>query len=156
MGYGLWVMSYEFELWGIVLLEIHFLKFASCVLNLCSMLIFLQKRIRSFVYAFRGIGLLFRTQGNAQVHAVAVLVIAAMGFWLHLAAWEWCAIIGCMALVLATEAINTALELLTDLVSPDYHPLAGKAKDVAAAAVLLSVLLCGIIWGIIFLPKIFA
>lgn len=116
---------------------------------------YLKKRIESFGYAFKGIATLFKTEAHAQVHLVALVVISLMGFWLGLSATEWCLILICMALVLCAEAINTALEALTDLVSPDHHPLAGKAKDVAAGAVLLSVIFCGVVWGIIFLPKLF-
>jgi len=56
-------------------------------------------------------------------------------------------------MVLAAEAFNTALENLTDLVSPDHHPLAGKAKDLAAGAVLLTAMCTAIVGTIIFLPK---
>jgi diacylglycerol kinase (ATP) len=57
-------------------------------------------------------------------------------------------------LVLLAEGMNTAVEMVVDLVSSEIHPLAGKAKDVAAGAVLLSVLVCGGVWGIICLPKL--
>jgi diacylglycerol kinase len=69
---------------------------------------------------------------------------------------EWVALVICIVLVLALEAVNTALEYLTDLVSPEYHPLAGKAKDVAAAAVLIAAI--GAVWvGIlIFMPYLSA
>ena len=118
------------------------------------MLTYIKKRLKSFTYAFKGIGILFGTQPNAQIHLVAVLVIVGLGFILNLSPTEWCLIIICMALVLLAEGMNTALEFLTDLASPDFHPLAGKAKDVAAGAVLLSVIICGIVWGIIYIPKI--
>jgi diacylglycerol kinase len=117
---------------------------------------YLRARIASFGYAIKGIGILFQTQANAQIHALAVIVITALGLYLGLEFWEWCVIILCMTIVLLAEALNTALEYLVDLTSPDYHPLAGKAKDVAAGAVLLSVILCGVAWSIIFLPKIVA
>ncbi len=115
---------------------------------------FLTGRLKSFIYAFKGIFYVFRSQKNAQVHAIAIPVIAIWGYYLGLARWEWCAICLCMALVLSLEAINTAIESIIDLVSPEYHELAGRAKDVAAGAVLLAVIFCGIVWGIIFLPKI--
>ena len=57
---------------------------------------------------------------------------------MHLSALEWCAIVLALSLVWAAEGLNTALERLTDLVSPGFHPLAGKAKDLAAGAVLLA------------------
>ncbi len=116
---------------------------------------YLYKRMKSFEYAFKGIATLFTTQPNAQIHLVAVIVIVIMGVVVGLDDWEWCSIILCIALVLVSEALNTALEFLTDLTSPDYHPLAGKAKDVAAGAVLISVIICGVVWGIIFIPKLF-
>jgi len=118
-------------------------------------LAFVKGRWRSFGYAFKGIATLFTTQTNARIHLIAVLVITGLGLYLKLDATEWCHIIICMALVITTEAINTAIEFIVDLISPDYHHLAGKAKDVAAAAVLLSVIICGIVWGIIFIPKIY-
>ena len=117
---------------------------------------YFRARMAGFGYAIRGIAILFRTQAHAQIHASAVVIITALGFLLDLHGLEWCAILLCMALVLLAEALNTALEFLVDLVSPDFHPLAGRVKDVAAGAVLLSVIFCGIVWGIIFLPKIFA
>lgn len=116
---------------------------------------FIIGRIKSFGYAFKGIGLLFSTQKNAQVHLLALIIIVLWGFYLGLNRMEWCAICICIALVLMAEAMNTAIEFLVDLVSPDYNPLAGKIKDVAAGAVLLCVIVCGVVWGIIFLPKIF-
>lgn len=119
------------------------------------MLHFISKRLKSFVYAFKGIADLFMTQGNAQVHLLATFVIAMLGKYLGLNATEWCLILICMALVISLEAMNTAIEYIVDKVSPEFHPLAGKAKDVAAGAVLIAVILGGIVWGIIFLPKIF-
>jgi diacylglycerol kinase len=116
---------------------------------------FIEGRIRSFGYAFKGIWVLFSTQKNAQVHLLALIIIALWGGYLGLDKMEWCAICICIALVLMAEAMNTAIEFLVDLVSPQYNPLAGKIKDVAAGAVLLCVMVCGVVWAIIFLPKIF-
>lgn len=112
-------------------------------------------RFRSFPHAFRGIGWMINTQGNAQVHVLAAALITAMGFWLRISSWEWCCILICMAMVLAAEAVNTAIEQLTDLVSPEHHPLAGRAKDVAAGAVLICVMFGALVWGIVFVPKLY-
>ncbi len=114
---------------------------------------YIKSRIRSFGYAINGIFFLFRTQANAQIHLLAVVLITALGLWLGLSGTEWCLITLCMGLVIALEAVNTAIEQVVDLASPEHHPLAGKAKDVAAGAVLLSVIFCAVVWGIIFLPK---
>ncbi|HNM27672.1 MAG TPA: diacylglycerol kinase family protein, partial [Saprospiraceae bacterium] len=100
----------------------------------------IRRRIASFRYAFQGLGDLFRSQVNARIHLAAVVVVAGAGIYFHISAMEWVALVLCMSGVIALEALNTALEYLTDLVSPDPHPLAGKAKDVAAAAVLIMAL----------------
>jgi diacylglycerol kinase (ATP) len=116
----------------------------------------LKKRINSLLYAFQGLKILFQTQPNAQIHlTVAILVVLAGGYW-GLQSWEWVALALCIGLVLALEALNTAIEFLTDLVSPDYHPLAGKAKDVAAAAVLIAALSTVAVGIMIFGKKIWA
>ncbi|MEL6670843.1 MAG: diacylglycerol kinase family protein [Bacteroidota bacterium] len=120
------------------------------------MIDFFKGRLRSFGYAFQGIGILFKSQVNAKIHLLAIILIVALGFYLGLTAAEWCWIVLCMGFVLCMEAINTALEFLVDLVSPERNPLAGKVKDVAAGAVLLSVIFAAVVWGIIFLPKLLA
>ena len=97
----------------------------------------LRRRIASFHFALQGVADLLRSQPNARIHIAAAAAVAA-GFYFRIASWEWVAVIFCIVLVIALEAVNTALEYLTDLASPDFHPLAGKAKDVAAAAVLVA------------------
>lgn len=115
---------------------------------------YLVNRIKSFKWAFKGLFDLFRNHPNAQIHLLAVLVVSGAGIFLGLSAIEWCLVLLCMVLVIGMEAMNTALEYLTDLVSPDYHPLAAKAKDVAAGAVLICAIGAVGIAAIIFLPKI--
>ena len=113
-----------------------------------------RRRANSFRYAFQGLADLLRNQPNARIHlAVAVAVIVA-GFFFRISRSEWLAVVFCIVLVFAFEAMNTALEYLTDLVSPEFHPLAGKAKDAAAAAVLISAAGAVAVGLIIFLPKI--
>lgn len=98
---------------------------------------FLQQRWRSFGYAFKGLATLFRTQAHAWIHLVATVVVVTLGLFFGVETWEWIVLILCITLVIAAEAFNTAIEFLTDLASPDFHPLAGHAKDTAAAAVLI-------------------
>lgn len=117
---------------------------------------FWKKRLLSFRYAFQGMADLLRSQPNARIHIVVAVLTAGAGAYLHLATWEWVAVTGCIATVLAFEAMNTALEHLTDLVSPEYHPLAGRAKDAAAAAVLIAAIGAVVVGGLIFFPKIWA
>jgi diacylglycerol kinase len=114
----------------------------------------LRERIKSFSYALKGIVTLFSSQANARIHAVALVIAVSFGFYFKIDKTEWLAITLIAALVLSAEAMNTAVEFVVDLVSPDYHPLAGKAKDVAAAAVLLAAFGAVIVGLIIFLPRI--
>ena len=119
-----------------------------------SYIVSIKKRIKSFGFAFKGVATLFKTQPNARIHLMAILLVTVAGFLLKVSTTEWCFIVMSFALVLAAEALNTAVEFVVDLVSPDYHPLAGKAKDVAAAAVLITAIGAVIIGIIIFLPKL--
>ncbi len=114
----------------------------------------LSKRLQSFVHATRGLLLLFRTEANAQIHLIVLIGVSAAGWFFGLSTSEWIAILLCFALVISFEAINTALEKLTDLASPEVHPLAGAAKDIAAGAVFWSVIIAVIIGLIIFVPKL--
>jgi diacylglycerol kinase len=98
-----------------------------------------NKFIKSVPHAFRGIMSLVRNDNNFRIHLLAVIVVIISGFWIEFSEGEWLAVILTMGGVLALEAVNTAIETVVDLVSPEYHILAKKAKDVAAGAVLLFV-----------------
>jgi diacylglycerol kinase (ATP) len=114
----------------------------------------MKKFIRGFSYAFKGLRYATATQLNFRVHLVATLIALFMGYALHISTNEWLWIILCIALVLITELLNTAIEFLTDLVSPDYHKLAGHVKDVSAGAVLVAAIFALVTGTIIFLPKL--
>ncbi len=116
---------------------------------------FIKKRIKSFGYAFQGIGNFIRKEPNAWIHCTAVVVVTSLGLYYGISATEWCIVILCFGLVLMAEAFNTAIERLVDLVSPDFHPLAGTIKDVAAGTVLLGAIAVAIVGCIIFIPYIF-
>lgn len=113
---------------------------------------YLEKRVRSFGYAFKGIATLIKTQPNAQIHAVATVLVIGGGFLLEVNRNDWLALTIAIGMVWVAEAVNTAIEFLTDLASPDHHPLAGKAKDVAAGAVLLAAIAAIVIAAIVFVP----
>ena len=98
----------------------------------------LSGRLQSFRYAARGVRLMLRSQHNAWLHAVASCCVLIVGGLCHLAITEWCWIVLAIMAVWTAEALNTALELLADVASPEFHPLVGRAKDVAAGGVLLS------------------
>ena len=95
-------------------------------------------RIRSIRCACKGIGVMISSQHNAWIHAAATIIVIVVSFYLHLTPAEWCWIILAIISVWTAEALNSAFEFLTDVASPEFHPLAEKAKDVAAGAVLIS------------------
>lgn len=97
----------------------------------------IYSRIKSFRYAFEGWGYVLRTQHNAWIHALVSVAVFILGFWLRLTRLEWAILILTILLVWMAEFMNTALEAVVDMVSPEFHPLAKVAKDVAAAAVLV-------------------
>ena len=97
----------------------------------------LRQRAQSFAYAFSGCATLLREQPNARLHLLATLVVVALGYWCELSRADWQVLLLTVALVWLAEAMNTALEYLADALHPGRHPLVGKAKDVAAAGVLL-------------------
>ncbi len=114
---------------------------------------FISRR-KSFGFAFKGISTVYKTQPNARIHLVAAIVAISAGFYFNISGTEWLFISVAIGIVWLAEAFNTALEYLTDLASPQFHALAEKAKDSAAAAVLIAAFLALVIAGIIFLPKI--
>ncbi|MEM8908036.1 MAG: diacylglycerol kinase family protein [Bacteroidota bacterium] len=114
----------------------------------------LRKRIDSFKYAFTGLADLYNTQPNVWIHTTITVLVIFAGFFFAISITEWCIIVLAIATVLSAEAFNTAIEHLTDLVSPDHHQLAGKTKDVAAAAVLIMAIGAAIVGLLIFLPYV--
>lgn len=113
-------------------------------------------RGRSFSYAFRGVGIIFKTQHNAWVHGLVAVIVILLGLCFRISPGEWAVVILSITSVLAAEAFNTAMEIDMDLTSPNYHPYAKDTKDVAAGAVLLTVVGASVVGLIIFLPKILA
>lgn len=99
---------------------------------------FLQTRVRSFQHAFSGCWFVIRTQRNAWIHALASLAVVILCAWLRCERRDWALIILAIAVVWTAEFINTALEVMVDLASPQQHRLAQIAKDVGAAAVLIA------------------
>jgi len=99
---------------------------------------FFHSRALAFKYAFQGWWYVIRTQRNAWIHAVASLIVVLLSLWLRLNAIEWAFIIISIAMVWTSEFVNTALEAVVDLASPQQHYLARVGKDVGAAAVLIA------------------
>ncbi len=116
----------------------------------------IQKRIRSFGHAFRGLRSLFEETPNALIHLIAAVIAISLGFAFRISSGEWLAIIIVVGAVFSMEAVNTALERLSDYAcNKEIHPVIKKVKDLAAAAVLIAALTALAVGIIIFLPKIF-
>ena len=113
-----------------------------------------RKFFRSFRYAMEGLITAVQEQ-NFRFHLVSAVIVLMAGLLTGLSIVEWCIIILVIAIVIGTELINTAIERVVDLASPEIHPLAKQAKDVAAGAVLVFALASVIIGLLIFLPKWF-
>lgn len=116
----------------------------------------LRRIVRSFGYAFEGLGLMLRAQPNFLVHLALAIVALAFGVLLGLSPAELALLVLTVALVLVIECVNTALETLCDLVSPGYHPLVKRAKDVSAAAVLLGAIASVGVAMLLFGPRLAA
>ncbi|WP_423148164.1 diacylglycerol kinase family protein [Rubrolithibacter danxiaensis] len=114
----------------------------------------MNKLIKSFGYAIKGIIYAAKTQVNFQIHLVAALSAIILGFYFKISVNEWLWIILCIGLVLIVELLNTAIEVLVDLISPQFNKKAGVIKDIAAGAVLTSAILAIAIGLFIFIPKI--
>jgi len=107
----------------------------------------------SFRAAVAGAFYTVRTQPNAWIELTAIVAVTAAGFLFGLARLEWIALVLIFSVIIALEAVNTAVEATIDLLSPTYHPLAKIAKDAAAGALLLAVLGSVIVACLIFLPR---
>jgi diacylglycerol kinase len=118
------------------------------------MLAFFQSRLCSFRYAFAGWWFVIRTQRNAWIHAVASALVVILGFWLHLSARDWAVIVLAIGMVWTSEFLNTALEAVVDLASPQQHYLARVGKDVGAAAVLIAAVSSALIGFLILGPPL--
>lgn len=113
---------------------------------------YLAGRLRSFGYAFRGVGTMLRSQRNAWIHALATIGVLAAGWALGISANDWKWLILALVAVWGAEALNTALELLADAAKPEFHPLVKQAKDVAAGAVLIAAIGAAAIGALVFIP----
>ncbi|MGH2495671.1 MAG: diacylglycerol kinase family protein [Ktedonobacteraceae bacterium] len=114
------------------------------------------KFVAGFGFAFSGLWHAIRTQVNMKVHISLAIIAIVLGILLHISAVEFAIIFVAIAGVLVAEMFNTVMEICVDLASPDYHPLAKIAKDVAAGAVLLSAIMAIIIALFIFGPHLWA
>ncbi len=101
---------------------------------------FIRSRLTSFKNAIVGWWHVIRTQKNAWIHAIATVMVILFSLWLRIEMRDWGVLILTIAMVWTAEFLNTALEIVVDLASPNLHPLAKVGKDVGAAAVMIAAL----------------
>jgi len=110
---------------------------------------------KSFKYAFDGIKLTFQNEPNFRIQIVLGIISILLGIFLNISQMEWLILITIIFMVLLLELINSSLEALVDLISPEINEKAKIAKDTAAGAVLIASILSLIVGIVLFLPKIF-
>lgn len=115
---------------------------------------FFQSRYRSFQYAWAGLAYVLKTQKNAWLHLVISLIVIFLGIWLGVPLQNWAVLFLTMGLVWAMECVNTAIETIFDLVSPQAHPMVKIGKDVAAGAVLMAAISAVLVGLSIFGPPL--
>jgi len=110
----------------------------------------MHKRAAAFMYAFRGVAALIRTQPHARFHLAASALVIAAGWWCNVSRVEWMMLVLAIGLVWTAEAMNSAIEFLGDAITSEHHPLIGQAKDIAAGGVLLAALTAVVIGLLVF------
>ncbi|MGI6045411.1 MAG: diacylglycerol kinase family protein [Eggerthellaceae bacterium] len=112
--------------------------------------------LKSFSCAQEGLSYNFFSQRNMRIHLLIALIVIICGFVFNLDLGSWAAVLICIGLVIGGECMNTAIESLVDLVSPEYQLLAKRAKDSAAAAILVFAVMSVVVGLIVFLPRVIA
>ena len=125
-------------------------------LNYRTNINFWHGRVLSLRAALAGVAYTLRTQPNAWIELAALSAVGVAGWWFGIRALEWGLLGLTVAVVLALEAVNTAIEAVVDLISPGYHPLAKIAKDAAAGAMIFAVLGSIAVAASIFVPRLWA
>jgi diacylglycerol kinase (ATP) len=112
-------------------------------------------RLKSFKSAFAGMGALIKYEHNARIHLFILIMVIVAGIMLRITLPDWMVILLASGMVFVSECFNTAVEYLSNVVSPEYNEKIKTVKDIAAAGVLISAVISIIIGIIVFLPKIY-
>lgn len=115
-----------------------------------------EKTLKSFKYGFDGIASAVRSERNMKIHIMIMILVIIAGFLLKITMGEWIACIILFGMVIAGELMNTAIELVVDIIMPYQHEKARRVKDIAAGSVLVSAIAAAVVGFIIFVPKIMA
>jgi len=114
----------------------------------------IRMRLRSFKFALRGFSSLILNEHNSRIHLFAAVIVIVFGFILKVSLIEWCLLILAIGLVFLAELLNSSLEAVSDVVQPEWDEKIMKAKDYAAAGVLVAAIISVFIGGLIFIPRI--
>jgi len=112
--------------------------------------------MKSFYYALSGFMYALRTEYNLRIHVGSTVAVCIAGFLLHISTIEWLLVVAAVVAVVAAELFNTAVEVLCNHVTPEFHPAIKQVKDVSAAAVLVISFGAALTGAIIFIPKLFS
>jgi len=119
-----------------------------------SLPVYRQAIGKTFINAFNGMQFFFKTERNGKVQAAVSIFVLLAGFYLKISSVEWIIVVICVAVVIALEMVNTALEHLCNMIQSEYHTVIKIIKDVAAGAVFFVSIISILVGAIIFLPKI--
>lgn len=114
----------------------------------------LVSRLRSFKFAFRGLGALLKYEHNSRIHLCAAVIVVILGILLKVSLTEWCLLLLATGFVFFSELVNSSLEAVSDAVKPEWNEQIMKAKDYASAAVLVAAIISVFIGALIFLPRL--
>ena len=114
----------------------------------------LKSRFGSFKFALNGLCSVLKNEHNSRIHLLVAIIAVVLGIILKLDRYEWSLLIIVIGTVFLTELLNSSLESLADIIDPGWNEQIRKAKDYAAAAVLISAIISVIVGGLIFIPKI--
>lgn len=115
----------------------------------------IKQEFKRFADAFRGLYLLFTNEPHGRFHFIAMIIVIIAGFYFHISANEWFALLISIGLVISSEGLNTSIEKMGDFVHKEKHHEMRNIKDIAAGAVLISALVAIAVACVVFIPKIF-
>jgi diacylglycerol kinase len=114
----------------------------------------MRRFLASVRYALSGIALAVRKERNMRIHLIATAIVVLLALWIGLRPVEWAVLLALFGLVIGLELVNTAVERVVDLVSPERKPLAKEAKDAAAGGVLAAALFAAAVGLILLGPPL--
>jgi len=114
-----------------------------------------QSLFYAFKNAWSGIFFCLKTERNIKIHILATFVVSILAWYFNLDKYEILVLVFTVMIVLVAEMLNTVIETVVDLISPEYHPAAKVAKDVAAGAVLIAAVAALIVGYVLFYDRLF-